>query len=90
MNKKDLTGAVAKKAGVSQAKAEAAVAAVFGAIGDAMKKGDKASFVGFGTFSVAKRKARKGRNPRTGKEITIPARKVIKFTAGKALKQKAK
>lgn len=90
MNKTDLMDTVAKKAGIPKGKAEAAVAAVFAAIGDALKKGEKAAFVGFGTFSVSKRKARKGRNPQTGKEITIAARKVVKFSAGKALKQKAK
>jgi len=81
---------VAKKVGVPKSKAEAAVDTVFTAIGDAQKKGDKAAFIGFGTFSVAKRKARTGRNPQTGKEIKIPAKKVVKFSAGKALKQKAK
>ncbi|MEM2936709.1 MAG: HU family DNA-binding protein, partial [Candidatus Bathyarchaeia archaeon] len=52
----------------------------------ALKKKDKVTLVGFGTFSVLQRKARKGRNPRTGKEINIPAKKVPKFTAGKELK----
>jgi DNA-binding protein HU-beta len=90
MNKTDLATTVAKKVGVPKSQAEATVDAIFTAIGDALKKGDKAAFVGFGTFSVAKRKARVGRNPQTGKEIKIPAKKVVKFSAGKALKQKAK
>ncbi len=90
MNKTDLANTVVKKVGIPKSKADAAVDAVFAAIGDALKKGDKAAFVGFGTFSVAKRKARIGRNPQTGKEIKIPAKKVVKFSAGKALKQKAK
>ena len=90
MNKTDLANIVAKKVGIPKSKAEAAVDAIFAAIGDTLKKGDRAAFVGFGTFSVAKRKARIGRNPQTGKEIKIPAKKVVKFSAGKALKQKAK
>jgi DNA-binding protein HU-beta len=90
MNKKNLTELLTKKVGIPKAKAEAAINTVFAAIGDTLKKGDKAAFVGFGTFSVAKRKARVGRNPQTGKEIKIPAKKVVKFSAGAALKQKAK
>jgi DNA-binding protein HU-beta len=90
MNKTDLANTVAKKVGIPKSKAEAAIDSIFTAIGDTLKKGDKAAFVGFGTFSVAKRKARIGRNPQTGKEIKIPAKKVVKFSAGKSLKQKAK
>ena len=85
MNKGDLINEVAKAVS-SKKEAVAAVDAVFGAIAKALKKGDKVGLVGFGTFSVAKRAARKGRNPRTGKEIKIAATKVPKFTAGKALK----
>ncbi len=85
MNKADLVVEVAKVVG-SKRKAEGAVACVFGAIAKALKKGQAVTLVGFGTFSVSKRKARLGRNPQTGKEIKIPAKKVPKFSAGKALK----
>ncbi|MFC1852133.1 HU family DNA-binding protein, partial [candidate division CSSED10-310 bacterium] len=61
-----------------------------GGITGALKGGDKVTFVGFGSFSVVKRKAREGRNPRTGKKIKIPATKVPKFSAGKALKEAVK
>jgi len=90
MNKKDLSEVVAKKMGISKTQADTAISTIFTAIGDTLKKGNKASFVGFGTFSVSKRKARIGRNPQTGKEMKIPAKKVVKFSAGKDLKQKAK
>ncbi len=85
MNKKDLIAEVAK---ITCTKAEAgkAVDAVLEAITKALKKGDKMTLVGFGTFSVAKRSARTGRNPQSGKPIKIAAKKVPKFTAGKALK----
>ena len=67
--------------------AEAAYEKLFAIISAALKKGDAVSISGFGSFKVVKRKARKGRNPRTGKAIQIPARKAVKFTAGKALKE---
>jgi DNA-binding protein HU-beta len=89
MNKADLVGEVAKVVG-SKRKAEGAVACVFAAIAKALKKGQAVTLVGFGTFSVSKRKARLGRNPQTGKEIKIPAKKVPKFSAGKALKSAVK
>ena len=85
MNKADLVAEVAKVVG-SKRKAEGAVASVFGAIAKALKKGQAVTLVGFGTFKVSKRKARVGRNPQTGREIKIPAKKVPKFSAGKALK----
>jgi DNA-binding protein HU-beta len=85
MNKGDLTNSVASAAGISKAQAADAVNAVFDSIEGALKSGDKAAFVGFGTFSVSKRAARDGRNPATGKTIKIAAKNVVKFKAGKAL-----
>jgi len=86
MNKSEFVDRVAKAAGISKAAAEKAVDAGIEAITSTLKKGGKVTFVGFGTFSVAKRKARTGRNPATGQAMKIPATKVPKFTAGKALK----
>ena len=74
----------------SKAEAVKAVNAFLEAIKKTLKKGEKVTLVGFGTFSVAKRSARKGRNPQTGKPIKIAAKKVPKFTAGKALKASVK
>ncbi len=85
MNKGDLVDAVADKTGLSKSAAADAVNAAFDAVTDALKKGDKAAFIGFGTFSVSKRAAREGRNPATGKTIKIPAKNVVKFKAGKGL-----
>jgi len=90
MTKAELIDAVAKSAEISKAAAAKAVDAVTGSITNALKKGKNVALVGFGTFSVSKRKARKGRNPQTGAEIKIPARKVPKFSAGKALKAAVK
>ncbi len=87
MTKAGIVEKVAAEAGIKKGEAGKAFAAVIGAVKDALAKGEKVSLVGFGTFSVSERKARKGRNPQTGKEIKIAARKVPKFTAGKALKQ---
>lgn len=89
MNKADLVAEVAKVVG-SKRKAEDAVSCVFGTITKALKKGQVMTLVGLGTFRVSKRKARVGRNPQTGKEIKIPAKKVPKFTAGKSLKNAVK
>lgn len=85
MNKGDLTNAVASAAGITKAQAADAVNAVFDSIEATLKGGGKASFVGFGTFSVSHRSAREGRNPATGKTIQIAAKNVVKFKAGKAL-----
>ena len=82
MNKSQLVDAIAKKANLSKADAKRALDAFMGTTKDALKKGDKIALVGFGTFSVTKRSARKGRNPQTGKEISIPAKKVVRFKAG--------
>ncbi|HEB61594.1 MAG TPA: HU family DNA-binding protein [Bacteroidetes bacterium] len=86
MNKGDLINLVASNAGLTKAQAADAVKTVFDGIEGALKGGDKAAFVGFGTFSISKRAERKGKNPATGQEITIPAMNVVKFKAGKALK----
>ena len=86
MNKNDLIGVVADKANVTKAQAGAAVDAVFDAISGSLKQGDEVRLVGFGTFSVSKRKASIGRNPATGAEIKIPASNQAKFKPGKGLK----
>ncbi len=87
MNKGDLVGKIAKDTGVTKGKAEAAFNSILDGITAALKKGQKVTIVGFGTFSVAKRKARAGRNPQTGAPIKIMARKVPKFAAGSELKK---
>ena len=86
MNKNDLIAAVATSAGLSKTDAATAVDAVLDGISGALAKGDEVRLVGFGTFSVAKRAATTGRNPRTGDTIKIPASTQPKFKAGKALK----
>jgi len=85
MNKGDLVNQVAKVVNTKK-EAQAAVDCVFSTITKALKKKDTVTLVGFGTFKVDRRKARKGRNPQTGEEIKIKAKKVPKFVAGKALK----
>ena len=85
MNKGDLVAEVAKVLN-SKKEAQAAVDKIFSAITDALAKEENVTLVGFGTFKAAERKARKGRNPQTGEEIEIPARKVPKFIPGKNLK----
>ncbi len=86
MNKNDLVAAVAASAGLSKADAAKAVDGVFDSITKALKGGSEVRLVGFGTFSVSKRAATTGRNPRTGATIQIPASKQPKFKAGKGLK----
>ena len=86
MNKNDLVAAVSGSAGLSKADAAKAVDSVFDSITDSLKGGNEVRLVGFGTFSVANRKASVGRNPRTGEKIQIPASRQPKFKAGKALK----
>lgn len=86
MTKAELVEAVAKSANLTKAAADKAVGAFIGAVSGALKKGDRVTLVGFGTFEVSSRKARIGRNPQTGKEIKIAAAKVPKFRPGKALK----
>jgi DNA-binding protein HU-beta len=85
MNKAELIDAIASGAGLTKADAKKALDAFIGATTKALKKGDRVALVGFGSFSVSKREARKGRNPQSGKEITIPAKKVVKFKAGAEL-----
>ena len=86
MNKNDLIGVVAEGANITKAQAGEAVDAVFEAITSSLKKGDEVRLVGFGTFSVSKRKASVGRNPATGAEIKIAAANQAKFKPGKGLK----
>ncbi|MCX8030090.1 MAG: HU family DNA-binding protein [Thermodesulfovibrionales bacterium] len=90
MTKAELIDKIATGAGISKAVASKCLDAMIDSVKGALKKGQKVTLVGFGTFSVSKRKARKGRNPRTGEEIKIPATKVPKFTAGKSLKDAVK
>jgi DNA-binding protein HU-beta len=88
MTKADLVKALKEKAGLATlAQAEAAYENLFAVIADALKKGDAIAISGFGNFKPVKRAARKGRNPRTGQEIKIPASTTVKFTPGKALKE---
>ncbi|MBN1105525.1 MAG: HU family DNA-binding protein [Deltaproteobacteria bacterium] len=89
MNKGDLVNEVAKVVSTKK-EAQEAVDTIFSSIGKSLKKGKPVTLVGFGTFKVDKRKARKGRNPQTGEEIKIKAKKVPKFVAGKALKDAVK
>jgi DNA-binding protein HU-beta len=86
MNKQELIGTVAESASLSRADATKAVESVFESITTALKKGDEVRLVGFGTFSVSKRKASTGRNPRTGEPMSISASSQPKFKAGKGLK----
>ncbi len=79
MNKAQLIDSIASGANMTKADAGKALDAMMGAVTSSLKKGDRVSFPGFGTFSVSSRKARKGRNPRTGQEIMIKAKKVVKF-----------
>jgi DNA-binding protein HU-beta len=90
MTKAELIASIGKEAKISKASAEKAVNAFTNAVTKALKKGDKLALTGFGTFSVAKRRARTGRNPQTGKEIKIPAARVAKFKAGNLLKSAVK
>ncbi len=90
MNKAELINAIGNGAGISKADAGNALEAFITAVEKALKKGDKVTLVGFGTFSVGKRNARTGRNPKTGKPIKIAAKKVAKFKPGKGLADKVK
>ena len=87
MNKAELVEAIAKKTGGTKAAAEATLDAFIDSVTAALTKGDSVALIGFGTFSISKRAARKGRNPATGAEIKIPASKVAKFSAGAKLKK---
>ncbi len=85
MNKAQLIDAIAEDAGLSKADSRKALDAFLKNTTEALKSGDRVALVGFGSFSVTKREARTGRNPQTGKEIQIPAKKVVKFKAGSEL-----
>ena len=90
MTKAELIGVMADEAGITKVAATDALDAFVAAVTKELKKAGKLVLVGFGTFSVVKRKAREGRNPQTGKAIKIPAKKVVKFKAGKTLADKVK
>ena len=86
INKGELVETVATKVGLTKADANRAIDATFEAITKALKKGDKITLVGFGTFGVSRRQARTGRNPQTGAQVKIPARNAVTFKAGAQLK----
>ena len=86
MNKQDVIAKIVKETEVTKVKATAMVDSFMDGIVKALKKGEAISFVGFGTFKTAQRKARIGRNPQTGAAVKIPKRRVVRFVAGKALK----
>jgi DNA-binding protein HU-beta len=90
MNKAQLIDAMAENAGLTKADAKKALDGFINATSDALSKGDRVALVGFGSFSISERKARTGRNPQTGKEISIPAKNVVKFKAGAELSDKVK
>ncbi|MGL1861732.1 MAG: HU family DNA-binding protein [Pseudodesulfovibrio sp.] len=90
MTKAELVAKIAEKNGTSKAQAEASMNAILDIIKDELAAGNKLTLTGFGTFSVSARKARTGRNPRTGDEIKIPACKVAQFKPGKVLKEAVK
>ncbi len=90
MTKEELVDRIAKEAKVTKVQANKAISAFFNGVTNTLKRGQKVSFVGFGTFSVAKRKARMGRNPQTGAPIKIAASRVPKFKPGKQLKDAVK
>lgn len=90
MTKSDLVDKMAKDADIAKVAAGKALDSLIDAVTRTLKKGDKLALIGFGTFSVGKRKARTGRNPQTGAAIKIPARKVPRFSAGKTLKDALK
>jgi DNA-binding protein HU-beta len=87
MNKQDLITKIAQDTGITKSNAAAAVESFIEGIAKSLKKGQPITFVGFGTFKTAQRKARTARNPQTGASIKIPKRRVVRFNAGKALKQ---
>jgi DNA-binding protein HU-beta len=91
MTKAELVEKIRAKAGLaSKVQAEGALDATIAVLADALAAGESVTFTGFGSFKVTERAARKGRNPRTGEEITIPSGKVVKFTPGKLLKDSVK
>ena len=87
MNKSELIGAIADDAGITKVQAASAIDSLIASIERSLKSGEKVTIVGFGTFSSSQRAERRGRNPQTGKAITIPAKNVAKFSPGKNLKE---
>jgi DNA-binding protein HU-beta len=87
MNKGDLVDKIASATGISKTSAAGAIDTLVDSVTSALRKGDRVTLVGFGTFSVSQRKARNGRNPQTGSVIKIAARRVAKFTPGVELKK---
>ena len=87
MNKAELVEEVSDKTGITKKQAGNVINAITDTVKETLSKGERITLVDFGTFHVRQRKARKGRNPRTGKKLEIPAKKVPKFKAGKALKE---
>ncbi len=85
MNKTELINAIAEKAGLTKTQAKAALDAIINTVSEQLAKGDKVALIGFGTFAVSEKTARKGINPRTKEVIEIPARKAVKFKAGAEL-----
>ena len=90
MNKAEIIARIARDAGLTKSDALKAVDALVDNVTKALKKGDKVTLVGFGTFAVSRRKARAGRNPQTGEPLKIPARRAQRFAAGKDLKEAVK
>jgi len=90
MNKAELANEVSGEVGLSKRETQKVIDAIIGTIRDTLAAGEKVTLVGFGTFQVAKRKARRGVNPQTRESIQMPAKKVPKFTAGKATREKVK
>jgi DNA-binding protein HU-beta len=90
MNKGDMVNQISTDAGITKQQAQDALDSVIKTTSNELKKGNKVTLVGFGTFSVSKRSARKGRNPQSGEEINIPAKKVVKFKPGKELSDHVK
>ena len=90
MNKAEIIARIARDAGLTKSDALKAVDALVDNVTKALKKGDKVTLVGFGTFAISRRKARAGRNPQTGEPLKIPARRAPRFAAGKELKEAVK
>ncbi len=90
MNKAELVNKVSDEVGLSKRETQKVVDAIIETIGDTLSRGEKVTLVGFGTFRVRGRKARRGVNPQTGESIQIPAKKVPKFTPGKGLRQQVR
>lgn len=88
MNKADLINEISNSTGITKTKASETIDAIINAIGTSLSKGEKVTLVGFGTWETSNRKPRKGRNPKTGQEINIPAKTVARFRAGSTLSNK--